>query len=220
MLRATIGWVCDVRPPTSVTKPVNTPPLAAACPPARCRWPPARARSSLAKSRARTRRQANEARPNAQSAQHVLTDLLEIGLALAQVFVLHLVELARAPRATKAPTLALASPDDPLFGRTGRASSSAASGCTSSSAESPAGASAAGRALSIQLAGDGHVAALRSRAISDSTRLVDGGSATSPTRDDVDHQHGAPDGHAARDRQTDDLEVHGAMLVLPAGGHP
>ena len=95
MLRATIA-VCDVRPPTSVTKPLNT---------LRLNWSMSAGAMSLATSTSGSSppksggagaviRFALPSRLALERGQHPLGNLLQVGLALAQVLVLHLVELA------------------------------------------------------------------------------------------------------------------------------
>ena len=97
MLRATIA-VCEVLPPTSVTKPVNTLRLNCSMSAGATSLATSTSGSSPAKSRAASavvRHVIGQRRVARHGAQHALDHLLEIGLAFAQVVVLHLVELPR-----------------------------------------------------------------------------------------------------------------------------
>ena len=98
MLRATIA-VCEVLPPTSVTKPANTLRLNCSMSAGEMSLATSTSGSSPALSsrrdRAASRRRGAAAPRGEARPQQALDDLLEVGLALAQVLVLHLVELAR-----------------------------------------------------------------------------------------------------------------------------
>ena len=96
MLRATIA-VCEVLPPTSVTKPRKTLPLNCSMSAGEMSLATSTSGSSpLCSRRDRVARQRRRAVGAAREhAEQALDDLLEVGLALAQVLVLHLVELAR-----------------------------------------------------------------------------------------------------------------------------
>ena len=216
MLRATIA-VCEVWPPTSVTKPANTLLLElqhVGRRRGRARPAPAgpRRRSPRGLTPARAAAQAPSS-PRASTPQHALDHLLEVGLALAQVLVLHLVELARQHlelRRQRPLGVVVALADPVLGARRSAPRRAAASGArraapTARPAPRSAGRAAARRARRrprrARCAGARSRPRLRLR-VDEVVRDVDAAG-----RD----QHRAPDRDAARDRQAEDLEAHGPI---------
>ena len=125
MLRATIA-VCEVLPPTSVTKPRKTPPLN--CSMSAGEMSPATSTSGIvaaSSSRVTACAASGDERlrpPWARTPRQALDHLLEVGLALAQVVVLHLVELARQHLELRRqrPLGVVVALADPVLGRAGQ----------------------------------------------------------------------------------------------------
>ena len=192
---------------------------AASCPPAPRRWPPApadRRRRSRAASATGARLAAARPRPGHATSHAACARPPAPGRPCARAG-------SRLPsRRTGAPALR-AAPTAPIrrcsAGRRSSclaapvsASSCSSIRCTSSSADSSAGASSGrSRCKARQLRG--HGVARMAQAIDFILDLVGGDEVVRHVDPAGRHQHGAPDGHAARHRHAEDLDAHASTVA-------